>query len=186
MHPGIRHLVRDQPVDPFRITDLVPDRIWQSSALASRMRPDWGRNQQLHIPVGPGILHEESQVWVLARTASPFTDRDLEVARAITPVLNAVARHLAAVRDLKISSEVLLLLTPREVAILRLISTGGSSSSVGLQLGISPRTVQKHTEHIRKKLGVRSRTDAALAFKELGLGSSSPESAHDRPEDATK
>jgi DNA-binding CsgD family transcriptional regulator len=159
MHPGIRHLVRDRPFDPFRITDLVPDRVWQSSALASRMRPDWGRNQQLHIPVIPGFLSGESQVWVLARTASSFTDRNRDMARAIAPVLSAVARHVSAVRDARFSSAALEL-TPRERAVLQLTSEGLTSASIGLRLGISTRTAQKHAEHIYRKLGVRSRADA--------------------------
>ena len=166
LHPGIRHLVRDQPRDPFRITDLVPDRVWQSSALASRMRPDWGRNQQLHIPVVPGILSGESQVWVLARTASPFSDRDRELARAIAPVLSAVSRHLAAVQGTRISSTTARLLTPREQAVLQLAGDGLTSTAIGLRLGISTRTAQKHAEHIYRKLDVRSRADAVRVCSE--------------------
>jgi DNA-binding CsgD family transcriptional regulator len=159
-HPGIRHLVQDSPVDPFRITDLVPDRVWQSSALASKMRPDWGRNQQLHIPVRSGFLDGESQVWVLARTAAPFTDRDVDLARSIAPILTAVARHLTAVRGAEFSSVATRALTPRERAVLQLTGEGLSAASIGLRLGMSTRTAQKHAEHIYRKLGVRSKADA--------------------------
>ena len=171
LHPGIRHLVRDRPTDPFRITDLVPDHVWQSSRLAGRMRPDWGRNQQLHIPVAPGVLVEESQVWVLGRTTSAFTDRDVDVARAITPVLTAVARHLAELAKTEVGPAAASVLTPREVVVLRLGAQGLSAAAVGLRLGISPRTVQKHLEHIHRKLGVHSRADALRACAELGIDS---------------
>jgi DNA-binding CsgD family transcriptional regulator len=167
-HPGIRHLVRDQPTAPFRITDLIPDRLWQSSALASRMRPDWGRNQQLHLPVSPGFLTGESQVWVFARTASSFTDEDREVAGAIAPVLDAVARHLATVRRAGFSSPVARVLTPREQAVLQLTGEGLSSLAIGLRLGISTRTAQKHAEHIYRKLGVRSKADALRVGRDDG------------------
>lgn len=169
MHPAIRHLVQRQPTDPFRITDLVPDRVWQSSALASRMRRQWGRNQQLHIPVAPGFLREESQVWVLGRTRSAFTERDLDIARSLAPLLTGVARHLAALRDVQVSAEAMRLLTPREIAVLRLISEGSSSTAIGLRLGMSMRTAQKHTEHIRLKLGVHTRIDAVRVSGELGM-----------------
>jgi DNA-binding CsgD family transcriptional regulator len=170
MHPAIRHLVQQRPVDPFRITDLVADRVWQSSALASRMRPEWGRNQQLHIPVAPGYLRDESRVWVLARTRSAFTDRDLATAAALAPVLTAFAHHLAVHADAALPPQVVQLLTPREVAVLRLIGEGSSSGAIGLRLGMSMRTAQKHTEHIRQKLGVHTRLDAVRAVHELGVG----------------
>lgn len=172
MHPGIRHLVRDNPCQPFRIDDLVPDRVWQSSALASRMRPDWGRNQQLHIPVAPGVLHEESRVWVLARTRAAFADHDLDVARALAPLLTGVARHLAVLADVPVSAAAFRLLTPRELAVLRLTAEGLSCTTIGRRLGISMRTVQKHAEHIRRKLGVHTRLEAVRACGQLGVGAS--------------
>jgi DNA-binding CsgD family transcriptional regulator len=168
MHPAIGHLVLDRPTRPFRITDLVADRVWQSSALASRMRPDWGRNQQLHIPVAPGVLAQESQVWVLARTAGAFSDQDVDVADALAPMLTAVARFLADQpgRGLTAASRVL---TSREVQVLQLSAGGLSSGVIGLRLGTSPRTVQKHLEHVHRKLGVRSTQDAIRVSTELGL-----------------
>ena len=169
LHPAIRYLVHGQPTDPFRITDLVPDRVWQSSALASRMRPNWGRNQQLHIPVAAGVLSEESQVWVLARTGAAFTDRDVDVARALAPLLTGVARHLHTLRGVRVSAQASALLTPREVAVLRLTAEGCTSEAIGLRLGMSMRTAQKHTENIRRKLGVHSRADAVRAVGDLGI-----------------
>lgn len=167
--PGIRHLVRDRPCQPFRIDDLVPDRVWQSSPLVSRMRRDWGRNQQLHIPVAPGVLHAESRVWVLARTRASFTDHDLDVARALAPLLTGVARHLVALADVDVSAGASRLLTSRELAVLRLSAEGLSSTTIGQRLGISTRTAQKHAENIRRKLGVHTRLDALRACGQLGV-----------------
>lgn len=52
-------------------------------------------------------------------------------------------------------------LTPREVEILASVARGATNKEVAASLDISPRTVQKHLEHIYDKLGVRRRTAAA-------------------------
>lgn len=52
-------------------------------------------------------------------------------------------------------------LTSREVQILASIASGATNKEVGAALGISPRTVQKHLEHIYDKLGVHRRAAAA-------------------------
>ena len=57
-------------------------------------------------------------------------------------------------------------LTKREAEVLRLVASGKSNAEVGEILSVSGRTVQKHLEHIYDKLGVRTRTAAALALHE--------------------
>lgn len=51
-------------------------------------------------------------------------------------------------------------LTPRQAEILMWISRGKTNKEVGLILETSPRTVNKHLEHIFEKLGVPTRTAA--------------------------
>ena len=46
--------------------------------------------------------------------------------------------------------------------VLELLTHGESNRELGLRLGISPRTIQKHTQRIYAKLGVKGRTSAAL------------------------
>jgi DNA-binding CsgD family transcriptional regulator/GAF domain-containing protein len=55
-------------------------------------------------------------------------------------------------------------LTPRERDVLRWVAAGKSDGQIGAILGASPRTVQKHLEHIYAKLGVESRTAAAMRY----------------------
>lgn len=52
-------------------------------------------------------------------------------------------------------------LTPRECQVLSWVARGKSNAQIGTLLGISPRTVNKHLDHIYVKLGVESRTAAA-------------------------
>jgi LuxR family quorum sensing-dependent transcriptional regulator len=51
-------------------------------------------------------------------------------------------------------------LTPRELAVLRLVSTGAQSREVAEALGIGEETVRSHLKKAQSKLGARSRTQA--------------------------
>lgn len=53
-------------------------------------------------------------------------------------------------------------LTEREREVLGLLTKGEKNKDLALQLGISPRTMQKHLQRIYAKLGVEGRTAAAL------------------------
>lgn len=59
-------------------------------------------------------------------------------------------------------------LTPRETEVLSWISKGKTNRDIGDILGLSPRTVNKHLEHIFRKLGVETRA-AAAALASAGL-----------------
>ena len=54
-------------------------------------------------------------------------------------------------------------LTPREAEILMWIARGKTNREVGMILGSSPRTVNKHLEHVFEKLGVATRAAAVAA-----------------------
>ncbi len=53
-------------------------------------------------------------------------------------------------------------LTEREREILALVAVGKTNGEIATILGISARTVQKHLEHVFQKLGVETRTAAAV------------------------
>jgi len=62
-------------------------------------------------------------------------------------------------------------LTFREAEVLMWISRGKTNRDIGLILGNSPRTVNKHLEHIFEKLGVATRSAAvAMAVAQIKAG----------------
>lgn len=66
-------------------------------------------------------------------------------------------------------------LTPRETEVLSWVAKGKTNRDVADILGMSPRTVNKHLEHVFEKLGVETRAAAAaLASRELGGGAAAP------------
>lgn len=63
-------------------------------------------------------------------------------------------------------------LTPKEAEILMWIARGKTNREVGEILGSSPRTVNKHLEHIFEKLGVVTRAAAVAVAVERMIGKS--------------
>jgi DNA-binding NarL/FixJ family response regulator len=60
-------------------------------------------------------------------------------------------------------------LSPRELAVLRLIARGMENSQIAAELGISPRTAKNHISNILAKLGLPSRVQAAVYAVRRGL-----------------
>jgi DNA-binding NarL/FixJ family response regulator len=83
---------------------------------------------------------------------------DPAVARRLMSSLRAAPRH-----D---SSEEL---TPRELEVLRLVGAGRANKEIAAELVISERTARTHVSNILSKLGLSSRTQAALWAVREGL-----------------
>jgi DNA-binding CsgD family transcriptional regulator/PAS domain-containing protein len=133
-------------------------------------------------PRGPSRLPEALRAWVRSCLAGlgpddvPAKWAPLEVARDDRRLV------VRLVPDLSGGGVVLLLgeepspiarealdrlgLSPREFEVLGWVARGKSNGDVATILGTSPRTVQKHLEHIFKKLGVETRTAAAACLWE--------------------
>jgi DNA-binding NarL/FixJ family response regulator len=59
-------------------------------------------------------------------------------------------------------------LSPREVEVLALVARGMTNRQVGQALFLSPKTVDRHLGRAMRKLGVTTRTAAAVAASEAG------------------
>ena len=60
-------------------------------------------------------------------------------------------------------------LTAREVEVLSLIARGMTSAQAASELGIRPRTVNTHIEHIYRKIGASNRSVATSFAIEHGI-----------------
>lgn len=101
---------------------------------------------------------------VLARVAA-----HLRTARALQAVRNAPAPRPAL--DDEQTQEALasrFQLTGREMEVLHWVACGKTNRDIGDILGLSPRTVNKHLEHVYVKLGVETRTAAAAVAMSAG------------------
>lgn len=60
-------------------------------------------------------------------------------------------------------------LTDRETDVLRLVARGRANKEIARDLGIGEKTVKTHVSNVLAKLGVQSRTQAALHAARVGL-----------------
>ncbi len=60
-------------------------------------------------------------------------------------------------------------LSPRETSILKAIAVGSPSKAIASDLGISERTVKFHLASLYQKLGVQTRTEAAIEGARRGI-----------------
>ncbi len=62
-------------------------------------------------------------------------------------------------------------LTPRETEVLALVAQGLTNKEIGLRLNLSARTVNFHLDNVYSKIGVNTRTEAAVYALHHGLAS---------------
>lgn len=97
-----------------------------------------------------------ARVGMALHRSTPFTPAERTRVEAVAPVITcAVLAARAAPAPAREG------LTAREAVVLRSVATGLSDKQAARLLGVSPRTVSKHLEHIYAKLGVAGRTEAA-------------------------
>jgi DNA-binding NarL/FixJ family response regulator len=79
-------------------------------------------------------------------------------------IASVVVRHLAGAVEQPPEAA----LTSREMEVLGLVAQGLSNLQIARELGLSVRTIEAHLTHIYNKLGVGSRTEAALLAQREG------------------
>lgn len=118
----------------------------------------------LEEPVAPGLLPASLEtalapgaaIAVGTATGMRLSVRNLGAAAlGETMLLFAIQREGPAARLADAA------LTPRETEVLSWLAKGKTNRDIGEILGTSPRTVNKHLEHIFEKLGVETRAAAA-------------------------
>ncbi|MDO5047462.1 MAG: response regulator transcription factor [Anaerococcus sp.] len=102
-------------------------------------------------------ISKESLIYTLIDIASG-TDHFNEI------VINKDG-HILKLREY---DEVISILTPREMELLKLIRAGSEIKEISKNLEISQRTISNHLNHIYAKLGVCNRYEAVLKAVELG------------------
>ncbi|SEJ59213.1 DNA-binding response regulator, NarL/FixJ family, contains REC and HTH domains [Pseudomonas linyingensis] len=105
-------------------------------------------------------IHPEQ---VLARVAS-----HLRTARALREAREA-AQQAPDAEEVRAALAHRYQLTGREVEVLEWVACGKTNRDIGEILGLSPRTVNKHLEHVYVKLGVETRTAAAALAIAMGV-----------------
>ena len=140
--------------------------------LLSRFFPEYRSSRQSRLPATLFAWFARSRNWGLERPAinhgQPFTSTYLGSRLTVHFVPDpddASAGYLLMKGerfDVSVSDLAHLPITDREREVLALVAAGKTNSEIAAVLMISARTVQKHLEHIFQKLGVETRTAAAI------------------------
>jgi DNA-binding CsgD family transcriptional regulator len=146
---------------------LVPsrDRDW----FRDNLEP-YGCEHQMSIPYHLGGVSHGA--FVLTRANDDFSDEELELARRLQRLIaglyvqvRAQGLQGRAVRPCGPEQ----VLTGTEAAVLSLLAQGYTARGIARRLSNSPRTVDKHLEHIYRKLGVKDRLTAVRVAGLSGL-----------------
>jgi len=108
---------------------------------------------------------------LLSMGASGYLLKD-EVPEAIIEAIRGVARGETGWVSRRVAAKLSQILqddktsgkdfTPRELEVLRLVVDGKTNGEIGVALGISEKTVEKHLDAIFRKMSVVSRVEAAV------------------------
>jgi NarL family two-component system response regulator LiaR len=124
-------------------------------------------------PYVMAVLQAGANGYVL-KTAAPReiirAVRDVHAGKSAldTNILGVMMSQMATARETLPAEN----LTKREMEVLALVAKGYTNKAIGVQLGISDRTVQGHLAHIFNKLQAASRTEAVMRAVSLGWLSS--------------
>lgn len=176
-HPVLRHQRATRSGRPTRISD-VDDGDFRTSDLYREFYRPLGITAQVAFTLP---AREERLVGIaLSRCSSDFSDAECALLSRARPHLIQAFRTVSEFDDLRRgrTAEVGRLVegpglpasvadrlgvTAREGEVLRALALGADTAAIAAQLGIAPRTVQKHLENAYAKLGVHTHSAAAAA-----------------------
>ena len=137
------------------------------------------RGQYPQIPVVMVSAQDDASIMVRSREfgASGFIPKSssmTEIQQAVSAVLEGDVswppKAFEAVQvsaEAKAASEGLASLTPQQFRVLTMVCEGLLNKQIAYELGVSEATIKAHVTAIFRKLGVRTRTQAALLLQQL-------------------
>jgi DNA-binding CsgD family transcriptional regulator len=172
-HPVSRHFLRDHDGRARTISDFLRPAEFHRMGLYGEFFRPLGVEDQLTVTLDGEVRGRRAGVSI-DRGRGGFTDHDRALLERLRPHLTA-ARDNAVLFSQALSRSPLAglddalpapldRLTDRERDVLARIASGHTNAQIARALDISAGTVRKHVEHILSRLGVPSRTAAAVCY----------------------
>ena len=172
---AVRHLQPDILLLEPSLLSSVREGVAQLRAASPRLRillltdSDLGDDFVEHLKAGTfGYLAKSLSADELIRAIRRAHQGQAAVAAPLVGRLVAEVHRLAVRQDADHAVQGSRL-TSREADVLRLIGLGRSNREIGRELSLSEHTVKNHVRAVFKKLGVRTRTSAAMVAFRQGL-----------------
>ena len=162
-HPLVRYHALTRGAGAHRISDSIAFSRFRHGALYGEYYRRIGIDHAIALP-----LHVDDRTlvsFVLNRRARDFSDRDRDVLDLARTTLSGMYRCLRPPRRSgRAQARLVATLTPRERQVVEWLAAGKTDRDIAAIVGCSHRTVQKHLQRIYDKLGVETRTAAALRW----------------------
>ncbi|MSX02112.1 MAG: hypothetical protein F2813_03015 [Actinobacteria bacterium] len=162
-HPVVAHQAEAASDSVVAVSDLMPVEEFIASDLYQDCYLGTGIVDELraNVPVGD----DRTAGLVFCRDTPGFTEEERTNARLTALVVAGCHRHLRNLAALKadpFTKEGLCTqgLTEREAEVFSMLAKGQRSQTVANELGISVRTVEKHTQSVYRRYNVTSRAEA--------------------------
>jgi DNA-binding CsgD family transcriptional regulator len=168
-NPLVRAFADRSKGDVLRLSDVVSREELHATALYREVYAELGLEHQVAftLPAPRGFVLGVA----LSRRREDFTESECSLLATARPHLiqayrnarehTALRRRLGMTRGLPATDLRARGLTPREAEVVRLMASGRTNADVAAELGLSARTVQTHLQRAYRKLGVRTRSEAA-------------------------
>ncbi|MEV6610331.1 LuxR C-terminal-related transcriptional regulator [Kutzneria sp. NPDC051319] len=176
-HPLPEHYARTGDQRPLAVTDVAEMSVWRRTEAYATLHETVGVVRHIAIPL-PAKAKGQFRTFVVHRDGGEFDDRERSYVRRMQPLLVSVDRFVRQLtewaesvrqQEQPLESAAETKLTPREIAVLSLLADGMTAEAIGRRLGISNRTVHKHTENLYRKLSATDRLMAVLRAQGMGL-----------------
>ncbi len=174
-HPLVRFHTSTPDGGVHRISDSMPDGAFRRTPLYADYYAAIGLDHAAALP-----LHVDARLlvsFVFNRVGRDFSDRERALLELVRPHLSTLYRQSCALEQAQrelaaggapdastagLSSDAMAALTAREREVLGWVAAGKTNAQIAQILGAQPRTVAKHLERVYEKLGVETRTAAAM------------------------
>jgi DNA-binding CsgD family transcriptional regulator len=176
-NPLVAHYARTGDGQPLRFSDFVSRRRLHALALYDELYRHLGVEHQIAfvLPSPPGEIVGVA----LNRRRHDFTGEEAAMLELLRRPLRACYQRLvereqligmlSCTRDDELTTRALAMgLSERETEIMHSVARGASNVEIGVGLGISRRTVEKHLQNIYAQLDVTSRTQALATIQGRG------------------
>ncbi|MBP2324301.1 DNA-binding NarL/FixJ family response regulator [Kibdelosporangium banguiense] len=142
--------------------------------------PRWSNERLVSLLLPPGRLlrmiglHQSLTTAHVIRAYEAGVSSLVPYAGGLEPLLAAIRAPSSAIETARAKRGGGDALTQRELEVLYLVCAGYPPRQIGLELGISPHTVENHKQRIFTKLGVHNQAHAAASAVRLGLLAQAP------------
>jgi DNA-binding NarL/FixJ family response regulator len=137
--------------------------------------PRWSNERLVSLLLLPGRpmrmigLHQALTTAHVIRAYDAGVSALVPYSGGLEPLLAAIRAPSSAIESARVRRTGGDALTQRELEVLYLVCAGYPPRRIGLELGISPHTVENHKQRIFAKLGVHNQAHAAASAVRMGL-----------------